>query len=394
MGNRIEHLIGTVPYRYMMTDMENRKKRVISQYQEITDPKILEFLSAQDEKTRKTYTCNFRKVLEFTKGESGSKMLEECEEWSRKILVFRQWLLAQEYAEGYVQACAGMLRGFFTFNRKTLELSRQDTRKLNKKSRKGEDFVITQSILKQLVECGDLKAKYVCLGGASFGIRPEDYAEKLTYGFFRCALEQAEKDHLEAPIPCGTILTTKERIPATLFISSDFLPIVKAILDGNKEAKDSEPVWKERSTQLTSVLQNLAKKAGIETHGKALTFTCLRDFLFTQLSSIGSEENAKLIVGKKVSGADSPYLKTDLREVYQRAEARICIGNGNGETKRKVSALEQENLDLKARIAELEKEKVELQTNQNSMSKSIGELNDFRDMVEKKLNIKQKVQFT
>lgn len=337
----------------------SRKVRQITNVT-IDDPKILEFINAQSPKTAKTYLCNFRKVLEFTKGESGEKMIAECEQWPRRIFTFQNYLKNQGYSGKYVQACVGALRGFFSFNKKTLDLSNMDKAKLNKTSRNSEDYTFTQATLKRLVH-GDLKSLYVTFFGASVGLRSEDFA-KITYGAFRLALSQAKENDIAAPIPMGKMNTEKEGVDAHLFISSDALQIVQTILEGHKDAKDSDRVFNERPTQLTTILQNHCRKCGIENFESRIRFHCLRKFLYSAVSSVSSEQNAKLIIGKKVSGADSVYLDVNaLREIYERAQARICVMNGaNGEIRAKVETQSEEIEKLKSALYDTQQGQLKL----------------------------------
>lgn len=344
----------------------SRKVRQITNIN-IDDPKILEFINAQSPKTAKTYVCNFRKVLEFTKGESGAKMIQDCELWSRRIFAFQNYLKTQGYSGKYVQACIGALRGFFSYYKSTLDLSDQEKVKLNKTSRNSEDYTFTQATLRRLVH-GDLKSLYVTFFGASIGLRSEDFC-RITFGALRLAIYQAKENGIAAPIPMGKMNTEKEGVDAHLFISSDALQIVQTILEGHKDTKDSDRVFNERPTQLTTILQNHCRKCGIENFEARIRFHCLRKFLYSAVSSVSSEQNAKLIIGKKVSGADSVYLDVNaLREIYERAQARICVMNGaNGEIRAKVEEQNGKIAQLEAKIEELKAQKAQVEVSASQL---------------------------
>jgi len=364
-----------------------RKTRVLNG-QAITDKVILDFLNAQSEKTRKTYTSNFRKVLEFSKNESGQSMLDNVTQWGRRIMSFQQYLVSQGYSLCTVENTTGMLRGFFAFYKKDLDLSRADKRKLGRKARNSEDYSFSQEDLKKMSVIANLEEKYVLLSGVSFGLRAEDFSI-LTYGKYRLALESAKKEGLTAPIPLGKIDTSKEHVLAYPLISSDALPIIQTMLDAHKDALDTDLVFTSRSTQLTAILQNLVSKCGIETHGQSVRFHCLRKYLFDRLVSVSSTTKASQIIGHKISGEISPYIgEGSLREVYERAQPNICISNGNGQVvKARVSALEEENEKLKAELAELRAERAQ---DEQNFSKVFARLNALEENERKK---PVKVQF-
>jgi hypothetical protein len=326
----------------------SRKETVKTQVDLDTDTIITDFLNAQSLKTKKTYTCNFKKVIEYS-GQTGKEILADSEGWSRKIFAFQQWLIAQKYSLSTIQSQVGMLRGFFSFYHKPLAFSKAETRKLNRKGRNSEDYLFLQTDIKKLSDIGSLKEKYVVLVGASFGLRAEDFC-RLTYGQYRRAIERSN----EVPIPLDPVNTAKEEVLAHPFISSDALPIIQSILDSNKDCKDDDLVFAENPQQLTSILQNLGFKAGIDAHGQRVRFHNLRKYLFSKLNTVSSSEQSKMIIGKKVSGSDAVYLNTDsLRDVYTKAMPLICVSNGNGETKKRVVVLEEENSKLKEEIVRL-----------------------------------------
>jgi len=101
------------------------------------------------------------------------------------------------------------------------------------------------------------------------------------------------------------------------------------------------------------VLQQLAKRNGIDPHGSRIRFHNLRKYLIDRLSSVMSESKWKQIVGKKIS--EGAYVSpSELRENYLRAMPSIVVSNGNGtETKRLVLEQGQEIEKLRADMEEL-----------------------------------------
>jgi len=203
---------------------------------EVGDTVFKDFLDAQTPKTRKTYECLLRKLIEYAHL-SGQQLLDQQEQWNRKVLIFLQWLENQGYSDAYATTATSMVRGFFDFYHKPLVLNRSERKRLRERSRTTEDYLFDKEDIQKMATCGNLKEKYVVLCGTSFGLRSEDFSMP-TYGTYRSL-----KLDSEIPIPLGTVETAKEKIKAYPFISSDALPIIKAILDGNKDAKDSGRVF-------------------------------------------------------------------------------------------------------------------------------------------------------
>lgn len=364
------------------------------------DPVIKAFLDVQSVNTRKTYDCFMRKILEFTKSETGSKMLKESKQWTQRIFAFQQWLLGQGYSPKYVTSCCGCLRGFFTHNRKTLDLNKSERAKLKKTSRNSEDYLLDKVDIQKMANVGNLKEKYVLLAGASFGLRAEDFTAEFTYGKLRLAIQKGEENHIEPPIPIGKTKTQKESVLAFPFISTDALPIIKAILDGHTDAKDTDRIWTERPTQLTVVLQNLAKKSGIEPHEQRIRFHCLRKYLCDRLSPVASESKWKQIVGKKIS--EGEYVSDlELREVYAKALPSICINVNGNEIKAKITRQTIEINELSSTVkaqddlTRLQQERIQTLENEIQRMKQDGldvakQLTDFmKNVKEGKLVVEE-----
>jgi len=323
----------------------------------IEDAVIREFLDSQSENTKVTYESSFKRVLDFSNKTTGKEMIENVDEWSRKIMAFKQWLKAQGYSDASIETTTGMLRGFFAYYKKPLDLSKADKRKLGSKGeREHEDYSFSQSDIKKMYEIGSLEEKYVLVCGVSFGLRSEDFT-KLTYGKYRIALENAKKESLSTPIPLQKLMTSKQGVYAYPFISSDALPIIQTMLDSHRDAKDSDLVYTSRKTELSEVLQRVFKKSGLDSHGQHVRFHSLRKYLFDRIVSVSSTTKGSQIIGHKISGEIAPYIGVgSLREVYEKAQSSILVSNGNGETKRKVEALSTTTEQLVKMLSEKDKE--------------------------------------
>jgi hypothetical protein len=274
-----------------------------------------------------------------------------------------------------------MVRGFFSYERKPLDLIRQEKLRLNARERVDEDYFFSKEDITKMAVVGSLKEKYILLVGASFGLRAEDFAQ-IRYRHYRALNLDSE-----CPIPLGEMKTRKEKVKAYPYVSSDALPIIKAYMNGNKDKNEDENVWNERPEQLTTVLQTLFKKSGLDAHGKIVRFHNLRKYLIDRLSAVASESQWKQIVGKKI--LEAAYVSRDqLRDVYARAMPSIVV-NGNGDTKKKVNDLTQENKALRTSLTLLQTELQAVNDRLEGINKLIFNAAEFRtkDQIKKLQNV-------
>lgn len=331
------------------------KMKELNKVKVIDDPCINAFLDVQTTKTRATYTDIFKRVLDFTGGESGEQMIKDHVQWEKRIFSFMRWLLDKKYSRNTVQTHLAVVRGFFSFNKVPLVFNNQEKRKLNLKSRNSEDYIFSQQDLKAMSH-GTPTQLYILTCGLSFGLRAEDFTS-LTFGDYRSIIEKAERENLKAPLFIKELWTSKEKgVKARLFLSEDALKIVKVLLETHKDAKDTDKVYTSNPENLTIELQKLFKRSGLEAHGKRVRFQTLRKILFSALSREGSEEYAKMIIGKAVNAGDQPYLnENELMDVFAKAMPRFSVFNGNGtELKNTVAEMEKQLKAKDAKIAELE----------------------------------------
>ena len=209
------------------------------------------------------------------------------------------------------------------------------------------DYMLTNDDIAKMVLVGNLREKYIVLQGKSFGLRAGDFAS-LTYGCFRSVnLED------EAPIFLGEFQTQKEGVTAFPFIDSDALPILKAVLDSNKNKPDSERIVTVNEDELSSIIQNLAQKASINLGDKHLRFHCFRKWLIDRLSANMSESKWKQIVGKALS-EDAYVSSFELKESYSKAmKLTTVFTNGNGKVSKQVEEMQVEFQLAKSQLADI-----------------------------------------
>ena len=357
------------------------------------DKTVIDFLSSQKIGTQHTYKCLFRQILEFT-GMTGQQLLESKKadknfEWERKIIEFKQWMKQKKsrngknYSDNAVGTAVNTLRSFFDYYRTPLLFNQNETRRLNGKAQRvTRDYMLTNDDLAKMVFVGNLREKYIVLLGKSFGLRAGDFVT-LTYGYFRSINLNSE-----APVFIGEFQTQKEGVTAYPFIDSDALPILKAVLDSNKNKADSERIITVKDDELSSIIQNLAKKANISLGDKHLRFHCFRKWLIDRLSSMMSESKWKQIVGKAIS--EGAYVSSfELKESYFKVmKLTTVLTNGNGKVSKQVEEMQSEfqltKIQLAEVIAKQQKDKEKLEQQISSMYAFVRKnLDPLLDVVEK-----------
>lgn len=325
------------------------------------DPEFSRFLKVQQKSTRNTYSAYLRRLREFTT-ESGAEILEHREEWLSRIFEFGHYLEEKGYSGTTVQSCLGCIRGFFASNRKPLEFTKSERVRLRKRSRSTEDFYLTLDHIKTMASfCGSLKEKWVLLVGKSLGFRSIDFV-RLNYGQLRSIEDQLDKP---APIFLGKIRAEKESTYYFAFLDSDACEVCRQILRQGKDKPDSESILMTKSKklhntyqtmykgELSEILRSIAKRANIQAGNRRIRFHLMRKFLADNLSRFMSESKWKQVLAKQID--ESAYVGAEsLKEDYARAMPNLLITSNGNETKKKLSALEEENKKLKAQLAQSE----------------------------------------
>jgi hypothetical protein len=309
------------------------------------DDVCIKFLKQQNHSTQLTYKSFLKIVLEFT-GMTGQQILESKKadknnEWEQKVLDFKQWMKEKNFSDNTTKSAITTLKSFFNCYRTPLSFNQSEKRKLNGRAQRvTQDYELSNEDITKMFSVGDLRERYIVLLGKSLGLRVGDFTT-LTYGTFRSInLDQ------EPPIYMGKLQTEKEGVTAFPFIDSDVLPIVKSILDINKGKPNDKKIITVQNEELSTILQTLATKAGINLGGKHLRFHCLRKYLCDRLSINTSDSKWKQIVGKAIS-EDAYVSPLELREIYLKAMKYTTIStNGNG----KVTKLSEELTELNNKI--------------------------------------------
>ncbi len=368
---------------------------------QITDPVIKEFLdSIERQATKNCYKTFLKLYLEWS-GKTGQQLIEEKLAHSndgkveKSLAFFRKWILESGKSTNYASSALGAVGGFYHHNRCKLNFTQSESKRLRERARITQDYHFDKEDIERMSKYANLKEKYVLFVGKSVGLRGSDFL-RFTYGFFRSA-----KLENEAPIALGEVMTNKETEKAYPFLDSDALPVVKDWLELNKLKTDEMRILDDTEDNLSLILQNLCKKAGMEIegvtiHGKRVRFHCLRKFLIDRLSVHSSESQWKQIVGKAIG--EGAYVTQDqLRTVYLKAIKDISInGNSNGLKAKRLIELENALLESQKRLSSLETTnevlRKELSTVEEDLGKVYGQIANLGPIFDNLDEIKEILQ--
>lgn len=345
------------------------------------DEAVVDFLSTHKTGTKHTYKSLLKHFLNFT-GMTGQQILASKRsaknfEWEKKVIKFKQWMKTQKnrngtyYSDNAVSTAVHAVRSFFDHHHLPLEFNHSEARKLSGRAQRvTRDYVLSNPVIGKMAFVGGLREKYIVLLGKSLGLRASDFVT-LTYGTFRSIdLDQ------EPPISLGEIQTIKEKITAHPFIDADALPIVKQVLDSNRDKPNDERIITVKPAELSSIIQALAKEANIDLGGKHLRFHCFRKYLIDRLAtSTSSESKWKQIIGKAVS--EDAYVSTfDLRKCYlQTMELTTLEPKETG----KVTKLDKQVTAVNVKVLELNsKFSEEITQLRSQMGAKDGEIQELK----------------
>jgi uncharacterized coiled-coil protein SlyX len=313
------------------------------------------FLASLKRHSANSYGSVFRHWINFS-GMNGAQTLQFKKDdtdakTEQLVIKFKAHMINDLHKSGNsARLAASAICGFYSSHRMPLTFTHPEAKRLQEANRSTQDFLFTREDLQKMSEQAAMfPDRYVLLVGKSVGLRAGDFLS-FTYGTFRGS-------HLdsEAPIALGEVATGKEKVKAFPFLDSDSIPIIKQILEANKDKNNNDRILDfVDENSLTGILQRLFQKAGLVSGGKTVRFHNLRKYLIDRLSAVASESQWKQIVGKAIS--EDAYVSQDqLRDIYLRAMPAIVV-NGNSKNHVKIEELETKFAAQEERIQELEYE--------------------------------------
>lgn len=182
------------------------------------------------------------------------------------------------------------------------------------------DYDLSLEDIRAIVAASDLRGRAIILTAESTGWREGDIAN-----LKRNQIEEFLDK--EPPVQIKTI-TSKKNIEAISFLHKAAIDALKKYLATRTDDNEylfvtiQRGIKKIRAAPLNKIIQDSARRAGIETGTYRLRFHCLRKFLIGRLQDAGVEQNVwKIIVGKKTK--EKTYSTKKLRDSYIKALPRI-----------------------------------------------------------------------
>ena len=344
---------------------------------------VTEFLdSISNKHTRKEYRYGIKKfcnwfgktpaeILEIRKDDLTPRQNENIIEgknrakrFEREIERFHAHLLEQGYAINSARTSTLGIRQLFRYYEMPIQM--RTGSKISKTVKTSKSFPLRIDHIRSMFNVADLRERVLLVLATDLALRISD---------FRNIKKTDLPDLNQEPPISFDVMTSKEDVVAHGFLSAETVELIKIYL---KTIEDTEnpylfpsngkrPISEDR---INSWLKKLAKKAGINIHGKQLSFHCFRKmFLSASIDSGIGLTAGKKMCGKAIPKSDDTYLTTvQLRKKFIQLKRMLMIQH----------TLKPENKErlvkLETAITQLQKENVSNKTIAEVMTKRVTEL--------------------
>jgi len=282
--------------------------------------------------------------------------------YSKTIENFHAHLLNEGYKINTAKSLTNGIRQLFRYYQ--MDIKVRNGSSLNRTVQTQRNFPLTIEHVRKMYNVANFRERVVLSMATDLGLRISD--------FLKIKKQDLPDLTLETPISFD-IMTDKEDVIARGFLSQETVELLKKYL--KTLTKDNPYLFPSSQnnpkpisrTQIGNLLNNLAKKAGINVNnGKSLTFHCFRKMLLSASidSGIGLTAGKKL-VGKKIPQSDDTYLTT------------VNLGNKFNELKKFLTINEQPKIERET-IDSLKKAVSKLQEDlntQTTITRTISEEN-------------------
>lgn len=320
------------------------------------EPCELEWIEAKSEKTRTYYPTFWMQFKEWLseripryfpelKGQleiKGSDILRirgndmllhqnNPERWRfEKIALayYRSLYQDKEFPDQTDKARLTVVRGFFSHNRMQLVFRQGE---IEKAVSKRKWYRYTLRDLEAAKRFGDLKERWIFLGGKSLGQRVGD--------FRKLRVDEIEPYLGEVPPVPIEIATRKRNVVAHPCLDQDALEAARDLIR-SRNSDDTNPYmlagWGDEPMKEHSIGKAIRRVAKIAhkanpyafnlKKGERVRFHNFRVFLNSQLQRAGIDPDLrKWIIGHEISGSEKAYTTHENREAYQLAEAFLLL---------------------------------------------------------------------
>ena len=230
--------------------------------------------------------------------------------------------------------------------------------KVSQTVKSNRNFPLAIEHVRAIYKFADLRERVILSMATDLGLRIGDFLQ----------LKKNDIPDLSGEPPISfDLMTSKEKVVAHGFLSQESVELLKLYLPTLEEKKDNPYLLSSNGKShisdewLNRLLQELARKAGIDLKGKDLTFHCFRKmFLSTSIDSGIGLTAGKKMCGKAIAQSDDTYLTTvHLKEKFIQLKKFLTItATVSPENHEKMAALEnaviklQEELDAQKLITQ------------------------------------------
>jgi integrase len=351
------------------------------------DIALEKWLHNRKQGTQYVYRSTFKIFCDFV-GMSGdqilaSRKLDKTREWEKKVEDFDAEMrktinpkTQKPYGSKYVKTMVATVKSFFEFFSEEdldvlpLKFHNSTAKRMGESSRNTKDYLFDKETLFEMWKAGDAVDRYI-IANKCMGLRSIDFVN-LRRKDFDAVINKP------VPIDCGEINTIKRNVVAHPFLDEDAKEAIQTMLkrmDAEGRTNPDDKILTFDKEQLTTRLQNLAKKVGVNSNGLIIRNHCIRKFFTDRVSAITSESKWKQFCGKKIG--EGEYVSSLLLEkIFKKAIPMISFGH-NGVNGSKLEALEKELAEqkslVKAMVALFGEEILEKAKKQITVAKETGE---------------------
>ena len=344
---------------------------------------VEEFLdSVSNKHTKKEYRYGIKKFVDWF-GKSPEEILEirkddltlrpdeniierkhRAKRFEREIERFHTHLIERGYAINTARTSTLGIRQLFRYYEMPVQM--RTGSKISKTVKTSKSFPLRIEHVRAMFSVADLRERVLLALATDLALRISDFRN-----IKRTDLPDLNQ---ETPVPFE-VMTSKEDIIAYSFLSAETIELLKVYLKTIVDRENpylfpsngKRPISVDR---INSWLKNLAKKAGIKTQEKQLSFHCFRKmFLSASIDSGIGLTAGKKMCGKAIPKSDDTYLTTvQLRKKFIELKRMLAIQpTVKPENKERLVKLE-------TALTQLQKENVSNKTIAEVMTKKVTEL--------------------
>jgi integrase len=268
--------------------------------------------------------------------------------FERELERFHAWLLQKGYSINSARSLSlGIAQLFRYYSMPLVKRTGSPTAKTVESTR---SFPLRIEHVRKMFSVADLRERVMLSIATDLALRIGDFIN----------IKREDLPDLEQEPPVAfTVMTRKEGVPAYGFLSSETVELLKVYLptlgkeknlylfpsNGSHISDDRVGIW----------LKELAKRAGIKTDSKHLSFHCFRKMYLSAATDVGLFTAGKRLAGKTISKSDTAYLTVvKLREAFLKIKEQLTIQAGlKPENHKRIDQMQQTIANQQTEVRDL-----------------------------------------